>query len=247
MPELTFFMKPSVVIMNFTKVYEYETFYRDTSFIWLDCRDIPGTYCYCDSGAQKTIQFRMAGLPLSGIHFLDSGSYHYISKFWTDKIREPFSLVLIDHHTDMLPPAFGDILSCGSWVKEVLDGNSNVKKVILIGVSDLFISRISPDYLPRVVIPDSLQTLANLTTTEPVYISIDKDVLNPQTVSINWDQGNMSLRELAAYLSVIKQKNRIIGVDICGESDHSLLSLRDMKAVKRNNRVNRELINLLSD
>jgi hypothetical protein len=57
----------------------------------------------------------------------------------------------------------------------------------------------------------------------------------------------MSLWELAAYLSVIKQKNRIIGVDICGESDHSLLSLRDMKAVKRNNRVNRELINLLSD
>ncbi len=240
-------MKPSVVIMNFTKVYEYETFYRDTSFIWLDCRDIPGTYCYCDSAAQECIRDRMADLPPAGIHFLDSGSYHYISKFWTDKIGETFSLVLIDHHTDMLPPAFGNILSCGSWVNEVLDYNPNIKNIILIGVSNHFISQISPGHLPRVIIPDSLQTVADLRTTEPVYISIDKDVLSPRTVSINWDQGNMSLKELAAYLTIIKKQHKIIGVDICGESDHSLLSLRDMKAVKRNNRVNRELINLLSD
>ena len=30
----------------------------------------------------------------------------------------------------------------------------------------------------------------------PVYISIDKDVLNPASAATNWDQGSLSLWEL---------------------------------------------------
>ena len=62
---------------------------------------------------------------VSGIHFIDSGDYHYISKIMTDFIKEPFTLVLIDHHTDMQDASLGgDILSCGNWAKKGIAGKS---------------------------------------------------------------------------------------------------------------------------
>ena len=40
----------------------------------------------------------IAGYPAEGIHFIDSGNYHYLTKLWTDKLRVPFSLIVFDHH-----------------------------------------------------------------------------------------------------------------------------------------------------
>ena len=54
---------------------------------------------------------RRLGRAQEGIHFLDSGNYHYVSKIWMEKIEEEFELLVLDHHTDMQPPMFGDILS----------------------------------------------------------------------------------------------------------------------------------------
>lgn len=34
-----------------------------------------------------------------GIHFLDSGNYHYVTKLWLDQVKEPFDLLVLDHHT----------------------------------------------------------------------------------------------------------------------------------------------------
>ena len=59
-----------------------------------------------------------------------------MSKLWTDRIQEPFSLIVFDHHPDMQPPRFGGILSCGGWVLEVLKSNAFVQNVIIIGVKD---------------------------------------------------------------------------------------------------------------
>ena len=58
----------------------------------------------------------IADYPAEGVHFIDSGNYHYLTKFWTDKLETPFSLIVFDHHPDMQPPLFDNILSCGSWV-----------------------------------------------------------------------------------------------------------------------------------
>ena len=41
----------SVILMNFSGIYETETFYekwQGMEVLWLDCRDIQGTNCYCD-------------------------------------------------------------------------------------------------------------------------------------------------------------------------------------------------------
>ena len=126
---------------------------------WLDCTKIVGTDCYCDDDAIKEINDLIDNAecnsksesdrnienrdnstsdiaPQLGIHFFDNGNYHYMSKLWTDRVQEPFTLIVFDHHPDMQPPRFGGILSCGGWVKEVLDNNKFVQNVIIIGVKD---------------------------------------------------------------------------------------------------------------
>ena len=42
--------------------------------------------------AEEEIKERIKELDFSGIHFLDSGNYHYLSKFWTEKIESHFLL-----------------------------------------------------------------------------------------------------------------------------------------------------------
>lgn len=132
---------------------------------WLDCTKIVGTDCYCDDDAVKAIN-EMIDNAESGcktgcnsiienrdgskccnssandiaeqpaIHFFDNGNYHYMSKLWTDRVQEPFSLIVFDHHPDMQPPRFGGILSCGGWVLEVLENNKFIQNVVVIGVAD---------------------------------------------------------------------------------------------------------------
>lgn len=118
-----------IIIMNFTGVYDYEAFARNNKFIWLDCRHLYGTEGYCDRDGTLALKRMIADYPAEGVHFIDSGNYHYLTKFWTDKLETPFSLIVFDHHPDMQPPLFDNILSCGSWVKDILDHNNNCKKV----------------------------------------------------------------------------------------------------------------------
>lgn len=51
--------------------------------------------------------------------------------------------------------------------------------------------------------------------TNPVYLSIDKDVLSEKDVHTNWDQGVMKLSELKE--AIIRLKPYIVGCDITGE------------------------------
>ena len=99
----------------------------------LDFQDIPGTNCYCDSLAEEEIGKRIIPFGPEGLHFLDSGNYHYLTKLWLELVKEPFELLVFDHHTDMQCPAFGGILSCGGWIREALETNDNLKHVILVG------------------------------------------------------------------------------------------------------------------
>jgi arginase family enzyme len=52
-------------------------------------------------------------------------------------------------------------------------------------------------------------------TADPVYLSIDKDVLAPDVAQTNWDQGVMRLEELTAAIEPLR--GRIIGSDVVGD------------------------------
>lgn len=145
-------------IQDFTGVYAEQPFMQglrkdavqssagpDAKIRYIDCSNIPGTDCYCDDEAVAAIRRRIADAGIkdaSGIHFFDNGNYHYMSKIWTDMVQEPFSLVVFDHHPDMQEPRFGNILSCGGWVKKVLDENQFINNVVIIGVADHLVDEI---------------------------------------------------------------------------------------------------------
>ena len=119
--------------MNMSGTYDLEPLMEGHDFDLVDCQDICGKEFICSEEAQKEISHRMADYAPEGIHLDDSGNYHYLTKLWTDRLTAPFSLVLIDHHTDMRREAFDGILTCGNWVRVMLERNPHLKKVIIVG------------------------------------------------------------------------------------------------------------------
>lgn len=201
----------------------------------IDLSDIEGTGGYCSKEAGAEIRKRTANLPTEGIHILDNGNYHYMSLFWLEKIKEPFELVVFDHHTDMQESSLIPALSCGNWVLEVIkNGGIPVEKIYLIGpeMSDfeqvderykdkiVFVSRKDADRLCE----DQKSALPEISTKMsdsklPVYISVDKDVLSKKELKVNWEQGSMSADGLKSLVEMIFKTRRVIGMDLCGEPD----------------------------
>lgn len=244
---------------------------------YIDCTDIPGTDCYCDDEAVEAIRRRIAEAGVtdaSGIHFFDNGNYHYMSKIWTDMVQEPFSLAVFDHHPDMQEPRFGNILSCGGWVKKVMEENRFVQSVTLIGVADHLVDEIRAELsqagdanildkvtfireseLPAVTLegrsPDRVHTshIPHLTSSHPLYISIDKDALSTDYAATNWDQGSLTLEHMKTIISAFAQSRKIIGVDICGERARDFAGderFTAQEADALNDRTNRELAEFLA-
>ncbi len=206
-----------------TDAYEHQNFYQNINNLSIiDCRDISGTRCYLDDTSKEEIISRLTDYSPTGIHFIDSGNYHYLSLLWLQKINYDFNLVLFDHHPDNQPPSFGDITSCGGWVLEATDTLPHLKNVYTFGVGN--------------EIPAS-----NIDNNLPIFISIDKDVLDPAFAITDWDQGDMSLDALLETLSIICKNSQIIGVDICGDSGDNT-----EKSIVVNSQTNKTLFDFLS-
>jgi hypothetical protein len=59
---------------------------------------------------------------------------------------------------------------------------------------------------------------------EPVYLSIDKDVLAPSVVRTNWDQGVMTLEDIEQGIDMVR--NLVVASDVTGEvSSYQFASL----------------------
>ena len=101
---------------NFSGVYLQEDFLDGTV---LDFTGLEETRCYCSRRSADIIRAALKPYGPGGLHWLDSGDFHYVSLFVQELIAEPYSLVLFDHHPDDQAGAFGqELLSCGSWVSE---------------------------------------------------------------------------------------------------------------------------------
>ena len=272
-----------ITVQDFSGVYDCQPFMQGlrkcaqgsadqgAKIRWMDCTGIPGTDCYCDDEAVEAIRKGIADAGITdarGIHFFDNGNYHYMSKIWTGMVQEPFSLVVFDHHPDMQEPRFGNILSCGGWVKKVLDENKFIDNVVIIGVADHLAEEITPHdkvtFIPEselYQIPGQSRNDAIANTVQSswrpwsrhlesasLYISIDKDALSPDHAATNWDQGSLSLEHMKAIISEIAKDRKIIGVDICGERARDFVGDEQhsvQAADALNDRTNRELIKFL--
>ena len=236
----------------------------------LDFTTLSGTTGFCDVAAADEIRRRIADFPARGIHFLDNGNFHYLTRFWCEKISEDFALVVYDHHVDLRKPVFPGLMSCGSWIRDVLLRNSHCRAVLIIGPECAQADIIERELQSLVAEDQPLRASAPVRVccfTEddildgrvarelphlldalhlPVYISIDKDVLSRKVLRTNWDQGIMTEAEFRRELDrfAMGPDIHILGVDICGEPAYNACRrlLDDTRDLRRSDGVNRRLL-----
>ncbi|HCR82860.1 arginase family protein [Muricomes intestini] len=237
------------LVFDFTHSYPKQ-FKAQDSFIRLDCSKMRGCVLYCSHLAEAELKRMIELHGISGIHFIDSGDYHYITRLMTDYIKEPFSMVLIDHHTDMQKPLTGEITSCGNWAREVLENNSYLKQLVLMGPRQHLIDELDVPDNKEKIIAISYEKLERRQAKEdfkrirkdlPVYLSIDKDVLTKRDAVTNWDQGEMTVDMLKHLLQFLLVECEVIGIDICGEYPNADIIPEYTEAKRINNKTNEEL------
>ena len=221
------------VIMNFSGIYKNQNFYKDHAekeIFWTELSDLSGCNCYCDAEASDRIRKEIQAFTGNGIHFIDSGNYHYMTRLWLEKLQVPFRLLVFDNHTDMQPPAFGGLLSCGGWIAVSLEELPLLQEVILVGPDEEAYIQVEPDLQQKVLFlsREKLSTMTaeekegffnNLSEDLPLYVSVDKDVLCKGDASTTWSQGDMLLSELMSFLELVLERQNILGMDVCGECD----------------------------
>ena len=225
---------------NFTKVYNKQNFYKNFEYKMFDDSKLSGVRGYMDDEAGKYLLNEIKSEDnLASIHFLDSGNYHHLSRLYIGLIEKPFNLVVYDNHTDMQFSAFGNILSCGSWIADAYENCEYLKRIVIIGANRQYINHCEFKNDERIIFADSILG-GKLTDDDcPVYLSIDKDVLSENEFNSDWDQGAMSLSVLKEEMKKLIRSSDIIGVDICGEPP-----INDEVNISLSNNINKELANI---
>lgn len=232
-------VKNENMILDFTHVYRDEDIKDIDRFRYIDCSDIQETDMYCSKNAYEKIWGRIEPYGIQGIHYIDSGNYHYITKIITDHITEPFGLVMYDHHTDMQIPMVPEMMSCGDWAGQTLIQNENLRQLVVVGPPESDIEQTLESYSgsqsgrlltfsAEDLHGDLLENKLKLIRTDlPLYISIDKDVLGTEYTETNWSQGDMSIDGLERLLSVflggqVEEKNS----DACRNDERNAGDIR---------------------
>jgi arginase family enzyme len=171
--------------------------------------------------------------------FIGSGDFHHVSHLLIERLRERVQVVVFDNHPDNMRYPFG--IHCGSWVWHV-SRLPFVARVHVVGITSHDVSglHVLENHLAalrsgRVVywcvrdigvlsrfgarsfpsVAAMLERFRAELGVEPVYLSIDKDVLASDVVQTNWDQGVMQLEELEAAIAMLQ--GRVIGSDVVGD------------------------------
>ncbi len=208
-------MRP--LVCSFTGVYEGQRITEGSDVV--DFSDMRGCSMYVDEEAEGVILDRLRDRSFRGLHFIDNGNYHYMTRLFLSFAREGFDLVIFDNHSDDMPPALGGLKSCGSWVYDIKRENGylgDIRHIRKKGDEEGLFSG-----------------------ERPVYISVDKDVLSTEVLTTNWDQGDMTKEEFFDIFTRIIKTRHVLGIDICGEDEPG-------KNVAANEAFNMEVIRLLN-
>lgn len=206
----------------------------------IDCKDIEGTNCYCEDEAQEEILRRFTHALAADasdegrmqLSWIDTGDYHHLSKMTVSEAARrcgKLTVIQIDHHPDMQEPAFGGILSCGGWLRSLLEECLEVEKAFVVGISPELAGECG-GFADRVTVfdkeavrqdaegegPGIVDRICEAVRGRKVFFSIDKDVLGREWSRTDWDHGTMSLEYLCQAVRRVAAVSEIVGVDICG-------------------------------
>ncbi|MDY0407036.1 hypothetical protein P5G51_018330 [Virgibacillus sp. 179-BFC.A HS] len=121
-------MDSKIVMLNFDRSYLHQDFFKNESVQWIDFADMLGVHMFCEKHTAQQITAAFPENMDRKLAFLGGGNFHYVSYLLLSKITKPFSLVLFDHHTDMMPSPSEELISCGSWVLKALEKLPHCKK-----------------------------------------------------------------------------------------------------------------------
>ncbi len=245
-----------IQIFDFEDIYAKQSWYQQHGkhIKNLGLELTKGVNGYCSIDAQEKLKQACTAMQMPVITLLGSGNYHYLTYFLLQQIKQPFSLVLFDFHSDMQAGFSDSLLSCGNWLSFAIRDCPHMKQVFICGISEQYIpsatsiSSKSIYYFTEEMIHSHtwLLTFERLNR-YPLYVSIDKDVFDINLAHTNWDQGSMERDMIQSFFDYIFHKMELVGGDICGECsvDYSHVSFKENQ--RCNNDINNYLINCFSD
>lgn len=226
-----------VQIHNFTNVYKNQDFYEFVEHLIFEESSLCGVKGYLSKEMEKYLREQISIQNIEcNIHFLDSGNYHYLSYLYLEQVKEPFNLIVFDNHTDMNKSSIGELITCGSWIRESYNNNKFLNNIFMVGVSKKYIDECDLKS-NNIYFLDSIMGIDKVL---PVYLSIDKDVLSKEIFNSDWDSGNMTMEYLLSEIEHLLRYYEILGIDICGEPD-----IKQYKDIQKSNFVNREILKLI--
>ncbi|REK56618.1 MAG: hypothetical protein C6W55_07720 [Thermobacillus sp.] len=251
-------MKSGISLLNFDGTLQKQTLLRRYPVEWIDFSDLRGCRGYCASDSLHKIQKRLRSRKHRRVTLIGNGNYHYVTYVLLSEIRQPFSLVLFDHHTDLAPEGEIPILSCGSWVSHALRTLPLLNRVVIVGANTPSgrqaagmpgnVTVISEHEVRRMSAAEIERAILTAVPDQPIYISVDKDVLNRDNAATDWDQGSMTLRQLLDAIRELKRTRPLAGADVCGElplSPVDLLSGEGVRHLKKNELANKAIVDVL--
>jgi arginase family enzyme len=247
-----------ISLLNFDNTLQKQLLLRGYPVEWNDFSDLHGCHGYCSFDSLRKIQHRLKSRKHKRITLIGSGNYHYVTYLLLSEIRQPFSLILFDHHTDLARNDDVPIISCGSWVSIALKTLPLLNRVVIIGANPSNFRRtsdipnnvtvISEQEVVRSSAAEIVRAIRSDLSDQPLYISVDKDVLDRENAVTNWDQGSMTLRQLLDVIRELKRTHPLEGGDICGElplSPVDFLSDERVRHLKKNEIANKAIVDLL--
>lgn len=140
-----------IQVLEFDRWYRKQEIFENAWSDWIDFTKLEGTNGYCDEEAVQIIMKQTApymtdpekwqgGMPVT---WIGNGNYHYTAYLLMNQLKKPFSLIVFDHHTDMQPSFFAELLSCGSWILHALESVSFLKEIVLLGVKEELLEALS--------------------------------------------------------------------------------------------------------
>jgi len=154
-----------------------------------------------------------------------SSNFHHLeipkmSKILKKHSRDSLQLILLDGHMDSERyDHHTDLMNCGSWISYGLRAGI-ISKVLMIGCKDsskdfyFDTELLKSERMCYFKNPQDAELKNFLSPDQPVYLSIDTDILD---VATDWDVGHVSMKQLleSGFWQELKSYN-LIGAGIMG-------------------------------